>query len=73
MEFVDESGDSSELLCDQGPTPSAAMIGIMVVSMLCTLASAVKTVMGTKRRPPSSSYDTFEDGQTEMLELRMPH
>jgi hypothetical protein len=74
MEFFDdESGDNAEPFCNQEPAgPSTAMIAIMAVSMLCTFASAVKTVLGARRRPTPSSYDTFDDRQTEMLELRMP-
>lgn len=49
------------------------MISIMVISMLCTLASAVKTLMGTTRREQRQPYNTFDRPPTEMLDLRIPY
>jgi hypothetical protein len=74
--LMDDSGDFSgegTFGCDPGPGPSSAMISIMVISMLCTLASAVKTLMGTTRKEQRQPYNTFDRPPTEMLDLRIPY
>ena len=73
---MDESGDFSGdigTVCDPGPGPSAAMIAIMTVSMVCTMASALKTLMGSQKRESPRQYDTFTEPPTEMLDLRLPY
>ena len=73
---MDESGDFSgdwgeAAVCEDIVTPSAAMIAIMVVSMLCTIASTAKTFATSRTAEPTQSYDTYGDGGTEMLDLRI--
>ena len=73
---MDDSGDFSgdvELSCDPAPSPSAAMIAIMTVSMVCTIASAVKTLMGSRKKQRPAPYDTFSTPPTELLDLRLPY
>jgi hypothetical protein len=73
---MDESGDFSgdaELSCDPTPVPSTAMIAIMVVSMVCTMASAAKTLLDARKKRGSPTYDTFSVPPTEMLDLRLPY
>lgn len=70
----DPSGDDSS--CDQVydvvNSPSAAMISIMIVSMICTVASTVKTFMQSREPSPPAPYDRFETQGEELLDLRMP-
>jgi len=69
---MEESGDAS-INCDLAPEPSAAMIAIMVISMIFTIASAAKTLMRSGTRPAVPPYDTFGQNPTEMLDLRLPY
>ena len=76
---MDESGDFSgdaetEVpICEVVGGPSAAMISIMVVSMVCTIASAVKTLMMNSKHKHEPPYGTFEGQGVEMLDLTVPY
>lgn len=71
----DFSGDDPGALgdCEVLGGPSAAMIAIMVVSMVCTMASAAKTLFANKGTHKTPNYDTFEEPAVEMLDLRDPY
>tara|TARA_R110001592_G_scaffold322540_1_gene601492 strand:- start:1001 stop:1243 length:243 start_codon:yes stop_codon:yes gene_type:complete len=76
---MDDSGDFSgddpnaQEDCEVLGGPSAAMIAIMVVSMVCTMASAAKTLIANRSRPETPPYGTFEEPAVEMLDLRDPY
>lgn len=74
---MDESGDcpgeyDNQPVCDAAPEPSAAMIVIMVVSMLCTMASTARTFLSSRRQEQRIAYETYHENGVEMLDLRMP-
>lgn len=49
------------------------MISIMVVSMVCTIASAFKTLMMNSKNKHEPPYGTFEGQGVEMLDLTVPY